>query len=47
MIIQVKVKEVLEGEKGGSGSGNFNHAGVEGQRGGSAPSKGGTGLDRV
>lgn len=47
MIIQVRAKEVLEGEKGGPGSGNFNHAGVEGQRGGSAPSKGGTGLDRV
>lgn len=40
MIIQVKVKEVLVDEKGGPGSGNFDHKGVEGQRGGSAPGGG-------
>ena len=40
MIIQVKVKEVLEGEKGGPGSGNFNHKGIPGSVGGSAPGGG-------
>jgi len=37
MIIQVKVKEVVQGEKGGPHSGNFDHAGIPGHQGGSAP----------
>lgn len=47
MIIQVKVKEVLVDEKGGPGSGNFNHKGIPGQRGGSAPGGGGSARSGV
>lgn len=37
MIIQVKVKELLQDEKGGPGSGYHNHAGIPGSQGGSLP----------
>ena len=33
--------ELIQALKGGSGSGNFNHAGIPGKRGGSAPGSGG------
>ena len=43
MIIQVKVKEVAQGEKGSAYSGNYGHAGIPGHQGGSAPTGGGSG----
>ena len=47
MIIQVKVKEVVQGEKGSAYSGNYGHAGIPGSVGGSAPTGGGSGSSNI